>query len=97
MKPFYTGIRCPLFDNTTCGVRSESIRLDVVAATDVSEQSTAMDLCAFSILVQDVSRVCVADIKRFTSTFLIGFRGSERECAFLEIADVDGDDFANPQ
>ena len=52
MKPFYTGIRGPLFDDTACGVWSEvSIRLDVVAASDVSEERTAGDVCARSVLI----------------------------------------------
>ena len=50
----------------------KSRRLDVVAATDVSEEGTAGDLCAFAILVEDVS-CCVTDVETFACPFLVGF------------------------
>ena len=50
-KVLYAGISCSLFDDTACGVWVESIRLDVVAAADVSEEGIAGNAGAFLILI----------------------------------------------
>ena len=49
-KTFYAGISGSVFDNASCGVGVKSRRLDVVAATDVSKESTAGDVCALAVL-----------------------------------------------
>ena len=57
-------------------MRCEPIRLDVIAAANVSEHNTARDTSAFVILRKNTAGL-VTDIKGFDCTLLIDFRESE--------------------